>query len=980
MVKNILDLANGFLEFANTDIGKIVTQITLLTGLGWGASSLLKVSNILPTAIGQFKNLGTLLTSTTKGASTLSVALKGLTTGGTLLSGAFSVALPVILGVATAIVGVTTAYNKWKELHPSLEEATNQLNSLETQLEENKARLDEINNLSWNDRTSEILAEKDALELQNAELEKNIQLMQKRKEESAIKGANQEQEIYQETRYRTFGQDTTWSSIEEATEAINKIYGEGSNWANFLIERLEAFNVTVEASGDALNNSLIRVLENATNDLNNFGAVTEENNQILQNNIDVIKEQVSYYSALEETGYTLEPSQRALIDALENYNSVSTEAIQHTEWLSNNVLANASSVNELKNKFPELSSAISESNGVIGVNVEKLFSQQNQTVETKKELAKLVAQELVFNQTGLSVSQQVGALLKIATAAGVAGDALQYYQLAQSGDPRARQEIARFSSGLKENFMSLIDSIDVASNEVNNSILDGTSSASSASKQLTDEALERFKLYYTDLQHLRDMDEIDEEEYLNRLRILVDDYTKDATANMKEYGTNSKEIARNMYQYEEELLDGWKQLQEEKVKAAEEAQKKLIESLEDQASIYEKLFNYMSNQIDKEIEKLEEQRSIEEQYWDDKINALQAQNDEIERQIQLEDLQKARASAQQQQMLVYKDGRFQYVQNVEAISEAETELEAFEREEALRQEVENLELLKEQALASIDQQIAGWEQYKEQWSSVIDNYQEEQDRLLIEQQLGIELEGEMWKLRLDNLSTYVSEYEALMARIAQAQSMSFSIAGGAGGGGSWEVLAGGNSSGFGGRWDSMVSGGGGGGGSNQSFVEDIMSMPGYNESGSGIDIGDWYDPSLDYSQIYQDAKENGASQDILDQIEDMRDQKVDEVYGGVDPNPDWKYASGTLSAHGGLSLVGEKGPELRILGQGDGIIPANATKNLMEISKYSLKDLLKTNAQNVYSYMFDKLVLPNVSDAKSFVNELKRFKQYVYQQ
>ncbi|MBQ8538404.1 MAG: hypothetical protein IJ433_01990, partial [Ruminococcus sp.] len=41
-----------------------------------------------------------------------------------------------------------------------------------------------------------------------------------------------------------------------------------------------------------------------------------------------------------------------------------------------------------------------------------------------------------------------------------------------------------------------------------------------------------------------------------------------------------------------------------------------------------------------------------------------------------------------------------------------------------------------------------------------------------------------------------------------------------------------------------------------------------------------------------------------------------------------QYAQGTTSATGGLSLVGEKGAELRILNQGDGIIPANITKNL----------------------------------------------------
>ena len=44
------------------------------------------------------------------------------------------------------------------------------------------------------------------------------------------------------------------------------------------------------------------------------------------------------------------------------------------------------------------------------------------------------------------------------------------------------------------------------------------------------------------------------------------------------------------------------------------------------------------------------------------------------------------------------------------------------------------------------------------------------------------------------------------------------------------------------------------------------------------------------------------------------------------------YASGTSSAKGGLSLVGEEGPELRMLNQGDGIIPARQTANLLKMA------------------------------------------------
>jgi len=61
------------------------------------------------------------------------------------------------------------------------------------------------------------------------------------------------------------------------------------------------------------------------------------------------------------------------------------------------------------------------------------------------------------------------------------------------------------------------------------------------------------------------------------------------------------------------------------------------------------------------------------------------------------------------------------------------------------------------------------------------------------------------------------------------------------------------------------------------------------------------------------------------------------------PTPTYKqaYASGTINAKGNsFSKVGEYGPELRVLNQGDGIVPAQATKNLMEIGQYSLNQIM----------------------------------------
>lgn len=61
------------------------------------------------------------------------------------------------------------------------------------------------------------------------------------------------------------------------------------------------------------------------------------------------------------------------------------------------------------------------------------------------------------------------------------------------------------------------------------------------------------------------------------------------------------------------------------------------------------------------------------------------------------------------------------------------------------------------------------------------------------------------------------------------------------------------------------------------------------------------------------------------------------------------YAEGTTSAAGGLSLVGEKGAELIITNQGDGIIPANITKNLWDVGINPTEFFKKIAKETIWS-------------------------------
>ena len=150
----------------------------------------------------------------------------------------------------------------------------------------------------------------------------------------------------------------------------------------------------------------------------------------------------------------------------------------------------------------------------------------------------------------------------------------------------------------------------------------------------------------------------------------------------------------------------------------------------------------------------------------------------------------------------------------------------------------------------------------------------------------------------------------------------------------------------------------------------------------GWDVDNW-EPVI--KQLQQ---EKLGYEDILEWLEENSDKEINigtllgetgtvsnsTINSYIGKN---KFASGTLSASGGLSLVGEHGAELRVLNRGDGILPNDITSNLMAWGRISPTDYsqsAKNNKNEVqeFSYNFSKLVLPNVTDANSFVKELQR--------
>lgn len=93
------------------------------------------------------------------------------------------------------------------------------------------------------------------------------------------------------------------------------------------------------------------------------------------------------------------------------------------------------------------------------------------------------------------------------------------------------------------------------------------------------------------------------------------------------------------------------------------------------------------------------------------------------------------------------------------------------------------------------------------------------------------------------------------------------------------------------------------------------------------------------------------------------------------------FASGVLSAPGGLSRVGEKlKGELVWLGKGDSVYSNAVSKNLMEWGRYSPAQFSNTGTPGNQIFNFDKIVLPNVHNAETFYRELQNLPNKALQQ
>lgn len=150
-VKGGLDVLIGTVEVLNTDLGRAAVTA--------GAVSL--------------------------GLVGIQATAKGTTAAITKLSAAGIAMNPWILAIGAAVAAFEFLWNATEDYRKSLDELNTDISDNTEKLEENRRRLTEINELGWNEKTPEILNEKAALEQENAELERQIEKLKKLEERQA---------------------------------------------------------------------------------------------------------------------------------------------------------------------------------------------------------------------------------------------------------------------------------------------------------------------------------------------------------------------------------------------------------------------------------------------------------------------------------------------------------------------------------------------------------------------------------------------------------------------------------------------------------------------------------------------------------------------------------------------------------------------------------------------------------------------------
>lgn len=170
-IENALDSWTRKTNILKNEWTEFIQSMVSTDAVKGGLDVLIGTVEVLNTDIGHFTAVsGTAVL----GMLALKAAAKGATAAFTKLSAAGIAMNPWLLAIAAAAGAFSLVWKATEDYRKSLSTLNTEIETDNTQLEENKKRLEEISEIPWHDLTPELIEEKKALEAENAELEQQI--------------------------------------------------------------------------------------------------------------------------------------------------------------------------------------------------------------------------------------------------------------------------------------------------------------------------------------------------------------------------------------------------------------------------------------------------------------------------------------------------------------------------------------------------------------------------------------------------------------------------------------------------------------------------------------------------------------------------------------------------------------------------------------------------------------------------------------
>ncbi len=697
-------------------------------------------------------------------------------------------------------------------------------------------------------------------------------------------------------------------SLTEGFEQLDKIYTDIHNkedfdWSSILNN--EKFTEAFGEMGDSYD-SFIKTVSNAPDDLEAcqsafdelvtsyiYSAKDADGNSIMKNLTEETKE--ATIVMLEQMGVAnaLEVVEHQLRANTEYLTSAKKEQAAVCEALSSNVKTDAEA------KYLAKLSTMDLQNATYG-EIQSLVDEAEQLGITSSALLTLKLSKMGVNDISIDTSEDINNLLAMANAAGITSKAV-----GKLAGLEARYKDAR-DNGRTNEALAIAAEMQKAAEEARNDVLNFKPTVKYEGGSSYKSAVDKVK---------KDAEKASKE---------AADTAKDQTDSYMEYMKASLESGRIDYRtYADEVSSYLKNMFDTGKISAKEYHDYVGQMLETQKSILDRVADAVTKRLDKEIDSIKEKMDgIEEnynsqieyldtviEYHEKQKEILQDENDELDRQKALEEaLYNLQRAQNQRTIALYtaEKGKI-YVADASAVRDAEDDarkakldMELARIDEAIEKVEKQQEALKEAMDTEKEQLqiiIDRLEEYKKQWSSVADEYENIQNDMLAKQILGADYESQILDGRLDVLNDFKDEYLSIQKAIMDA---------------AWEsakaqLEASRNTKTSQGTSTSAPSAPSSGTPDTNSDSKDKKTSTDNDKDGDGDKKWYIYDRTTGKRLSGAYSTQSEASKDLNRYAATTASHQVTIK----------KYASGTKNAKPGLNLVGEEGTETYIDNDGN---------------------------------------------------------------